>query len=305
MKRTTLSLLLTLSFAGASGTQTTYDLLIKGGHVIDPKNGIDAVRDVAIKGARSPPSPRTSRGPGAKTVNAAGLHVTPGLLDSARPRDTTVSDPSMPTSPTACPWTPSRCEAARPRWPTRAARAGATSTTSSADRRHVEDARHGVPEHRRPRQWLAAPSSRTWPTWRPRPTAGDGAQAQGPGSSASRAPTSTDPSGHPFTRAVEAGTIANVPVMVDFGSAQGADHRGAVRPGLPSGRHLHARLRRRGPRGGHRRQGQPGQLHGAKEGHRLRHRPRRRELRLPHGHAGHEGRLLSPTRSRPTCTSAA
>ncbi len=29
-----------------------YDLLIQGGHVIDPKNGIDGVRDVAIWGGR-------------------------------------------------------------------------------------------------------------------------------------------------------------------------------------------------------------------------------------------------------------
>jgi len=30
----------------------TYDLLLKGGHVIDPKNGVDEVRDVAIRGGR-------------------------------------------------------------------------------------------------------------------------------------------------------------------------------------------------------------------------------------------------------------
>jgi dihydroorotase len=30
-------------------SQPAYDLLLQGGHVIDPKNGISAVRDVAIK----------------------------------------------------------------------------------------------------------------------------------------------------------------------------------------------------------------------------------------------------------------
>ena len=30
-----------------------YDLLLKGGHVIDPKNDVNAVRDVAIKGGPS------------------------------------------------------------------------------------------------------------------------------------------------------------------------------------------------------------------------------------------------------------
>jgi dihydroorotase len=29
-----------------------YDLLLKGGHVIDPKNDVNAVRDVAIKAGR-------------------------------------------------------------------------------------------------------------------------------------------------------------------------------------------------------------------------------------------------------------
>ena len=28
----------------------TYDIVLKGGHVIDPKNKIDAVMDLAIKG---------------------------------------------------------------------------------------------------------------------------------------------------------------------------------------------------------------------------------------------------------------
>ena len=30
----------------------TYDLILKGGHVIDPKNQIDAIMDVAIKDSR-------------------------------------------------------------------------------------------------------------------------------------------------------------------------------------------------------------------------------------------------------------
>ena len=32
----------------ALGAQTRYDLLLKGGHVIDPKNRIDRVMDVAV-----------------------------------------------------------------------------------------------------------------------------------------------------------------------------------------------------------------------------------------------------------------
>lgn len=32
--------------------QAEYDLLLRGGHVIDPRNGIDAVRDLAIRGGK-------------------------------------------------------------------------------------------------------------------------------------------------------------------------------------------------------------------------------------------------------------
>ena len=40
-----------------------YDLLIKGGRVIDPSVRLDAVRDVAIAGNPLPPSNRASRLP--------------------------------------------------------------------------------------------------------------------------------------------------------------------------------------------------------------------------------------------------
>ena len=51
--------LLALGWALSAQAQT-YDLLLKGGHVIDPKNGIDRVMDVAIAGGKSPESPRAS-----------------------------------------------------------------------------------------------------------------------------------------------------------------------------------------------------------------------------------------------------
>jgi dihydroorotase len=38
-----------LFVAFASAQEAQYDLVMKGGHVIDPKNGLDAVRDVAIR----------------------------------------------------------------------------------------------------------------------------------------------------------------------------------------------------------------------------------------------------------------
>jgi dihydroorotase len=74
--------LLALSVARLASAQTRYDLLLKDGHVIDGRNGIDAVRDVAIKDGRiaavasNIPSTQAT-----KTVDAAGLYVTPGLVD--------------------------------------------------------------------------------------------------------------------------------------------------------------------------------------------------------------------------------
>src|SRR4029453_9892944 len=38
-----------LMCASSAAAQPDYDLLLKGGHVIDSRNGINAVRDVAIK----------------------------------------------------------------------------------------------------------------------------------------------------------------------------------------------------------------------------------------------------------------
>jgi len=59
-----------------------YDLLLKGGHVIDPANDVDSVMDVAVKGtsiskvAESIPDAEAK-----KVVNLSSLYVTPGLID--------------------------------------------------------------------------------------------------------------------------------------------------------------------------------------------------------------------------------
>lgn len=58
------------------------DILLKGGHVIDPKNNIDAKMDVAIvadkifRVAENIPSASAK-----KTVDVSGLYVTPGIVD--------------------------------------------------------------------------------------------------------------------------------------------------------------------------------------------------------------------------------
>lgn len=59
-----------------------YDLLLKGGHVIDPKNGVNAVRDVAIQGTRvAAVAASIPAASAAKVVDVSGLYVTPGLVD--------------------------------------------------------------------------------------------------------------------------------------------------------------------------------------------------------------------------------
>jgi dihydroorotase len=59
-----------------------YDLLPKGGHVIDPKNKISGRRDVAIKDGRiAAVAAEIPAARAAKTVNVAGLYITPGLVD--------------------------------------------------------------------------------------------------------------------------------------------------------------------------------------------------------------------------------
>ncbi|MBL8235293.1 MAG: hypothetical protein JNL98_42750, partial [Bryobacterales bacterium] len=63
-------------------SETQFDLLLKGGHVIDPANNIDAVMDVAVSGSRiarvaSDINPALA----SRVVDVAGLYVTPGLID--------------------------------------------------------------------------------------------------------------------------------------------------------------------------------------------------------------------------------
>jgi dihydroorotase len=59
----------------------TYDLLIKGGRVIDPSVGLDAVRDVAIAKGRIVAVGSNIAGDAAETIDAGGKLVVPGLID--------------------------------------------------------------------------------------------------------------------------------------------------------------------------------------------------------------------------------
>jgi dihydroorotase len=64
------------------GAQPRYDLLLQGGHVIDPKNNISAAMDVAIRdGKIAAVAGHIEAAQAFKTVNVRGLYVTPGLVD--------------------------------------------------------------------------------------------------------------------------------------------------------------------------------------------------------------------------------
>jgi dihydroorotase len=69
--------------AGArSASGAEYDLLVKGGRVIDPSRRFDAVADVAIaKGRIAAVRPSIPASAAAEVVDASGALVTPGLVD--------------------------------------------------------------------------------------------------------------------------------------------------------------------------------------------------------------------------------
>jgi dihydroorotase len=59
----------------------TYDLIVKGGRVIDPSLGIDAIRDVAISGSRIAAVEANIAADATETIDARGKIVVPGLID--------------------------------------------------------------------------------------------------------------------------------------------------------------------------------------------------------------------------------
>lgn len=59
-----------------------YDILLKGGTVIDPKNGINEASDVAIlNGKIAKVSKNISSSDSKKVINVTGMYVVPGLID--------------------------------------------------------------------------------------------------------------------------------------------------------------------------------------------------------------------------------
>jgi len=73
---------LTLLGAGSTAAEPKYDLLLRNGHVVDPRSGLSAVRDVAIAGGKiAAVESGISPAEALKSIDASGLYVTPGLVD--------------------------------------------------------------------------------------------------------------------------------------------------------------------------------------------------------------------------------
>jgi dihydroorotase len=82
MKKITIILLALFSCFETTVFAQAYDIVIKGGHVIDPKNNIDAVMDIAVKDGKIEKIAASIDGKqAAQTVDAKGLYVTPGIID--------------------------------------------------------------------------------------------------------------------------------------------------------------------------------------------------------------------------------
>jgi dihydroorotase len=59
-----------------------YDMILQGGHVLDAKNHVDAVEDVAVKdGLIADVAPHIDSTKAVKTIDVKGFYVTPGLVD--------------------------------------------------------------------------------------------------------------------------------------------------------------------------------------------------------------------------------
>jgi dihydroorotase len=77
-----LALLLCNFSLSAQHSSKVYGIIIKGGHVIDPKNNIDEVLDVALNDGRIALIAKNINADQAtQVVDAAGMYVAPGLID--------------------------------------------------------------------------------------------------------------------------------------------------------------------------------------------------------------------------------
>ena len=78
----TIALLCFFAITTYAQRQQRTDILIKGGHVIDPKNKIDGKMDILIKAGKiAQVAKDIAAGSDETVIDATGLYVTPGLID--------------------------------------------------------------------------------------------------------------------------------------------------------------------------------------------------------------------------------
>lgn len=73
---------LCLAVVPVKSSAQSYELLIKGGHVIDIKNNLDGVMDIAVsEGKIAEVNSNIAISTAAKVIDASGLYVSPGFID--------------------------------------------------------------------------------------------------------------------------------------------------------------------------------------------------------------------------------
>lgn len=73
-----------------------FDLIIRGGCLIDPRSGLNQIGDLAIKGRKIAAVGDLSGQEAVREINAAGCYVTPGLIDFHAHAAYGISDFSLP-----------------------------------------------------------------------------------------------------------------------------------------------------------------------------------------------------------------
>ena len=192
-----------------------YDLLIKGGHLIDPKNQINGVMDVAIAGGKIAQVATNIPPSQARTVaDATGMYVSPGLIDiHAHVYYGTDPDANLGNGMSSLP----------PDGFTFRSGVRPPLTPEGSGWRTFKHFKEQVIDQSRTRV-LAWINCGSWHAWRPHEKdMTDRTLTLRPSDQRNKdvivgiKTAHTTPEGCPVDRAVEAGKLANVPIMVDFG----------------------------------------------------------------------------------------
>ena len=194
-----------------------YDLLLRDGRVIDAKNNIDRVTDVAIKdGKIAAVGDHLNATDAAKSIDVKGLVVTPGLIDIHTHVYASTGEKSLAGDESV--------------WPDGFTfRTGVTTIVDagSSGWRNFEDFKEHIIDRSQTRVLASlniVGAGMRGPRFEDNIADMDG---QATGAMATRYPGIVvgiksahfaGPEWEPYIQAVKAGTIANIPVMIDYGS---------------------------------------------------------------------------------------